>query len=102
MRNDVKNAQNSKEGVYVLASDLVNRKPHWYQLSGTNSICWLDRFKRWCIGPPRDYSCGLMSTSDVDDVLLPQEVTKWKYAKGKYDKNMHMEWVYTTDLHIGN
>ena len=102
LKNEVKNAQHLKEGVYSLASDLINRKPHWYQLSGTNSICWLDRFQRWCVGPLGDYSCGLMSTSDVDVVLLPQEVTKWKYPKGKKSEDMHVEWVYTTDLDIGN
>ena len=96
LKNDVKNAQSSKEGVYILESELVNRKPSWSQLSGTNSIWWLERSKQWSIGPTSnlgDYTCGLMSDADV--FLLPQEVTKWKY-------NKDMQWVGTTDLVIGN
>ena len=96
LKNDVKNAQNSKEGVYILESELVNRKPSWSQLSGMNAIWWLERPKQWSIGPTSnlgDYTCGLMSDAGV--FLLPHEVTKWKY-------NKDMKWVVTTDLDVGN
>ena len=90
LKNDVKNAQSSKEGVYILESELVNRKPSWSQLSGTNKIWWLDGAKQWCIATK---ASGFMSDTDV--FLLPQEVTKWKYYRD-------MQWVGTTDLVIGN
>ena len=90
LKNDVKNAQNSKEGVYILESELVNRKPSWSQLIGTNKIWWLEGSKQWSIATK---ASGFMSDTDV--FLLPQEVTKWKYYKD-------MQWVGTTDLVIGN
>ena len=66
LKNDAKNDQNSKEGVYILESELVNRKPSWSQLIGTNKIWWLDGAKQWCIATK---ASGFMSDTDV--FLLP-------------------------------
>ena len=76
---DAKKAQSSREGLYFLQTDPVNKKPCWFQENGGNAI-WNDGDGWWIIGPKKglgEDTCGIYSADDVED---PHQALTWNYS----------------------
>ena len=87
LHGDAKKAQPSKEGYYILQTDLVNERPCWgnypcwFQENGGNAI-WRTKDRFWNIGTKGDLrSNSLGDIISSDDVEDPFEARTWKYYK---------------------
>ena len=79
LHGDAKKAQPSKEGYYILQTDLVNERPCWFQENGENAI-WHRNSGIWYIG-----SKGDLRSNRVGDIYSshyvkdPFQVPTWRY-----------------------
>ena len=89
LNGQAKYAQSIRAGIYVLAPNLVNDKPHWLQDQGSNAIWHRKRYVGWRIGNLGSSLGGLYST---DDEPGPQEASTWNYYN--YDK----KWITSDDI----
>ena len=79
LHGDAKKDKASKEGIYILQTNLVNEKPHWLQENGGSAI-WADENVKWSIGYKINLGgipCGIYSPDNVEN---PLQALTWKYA----------------------
>ena len=81
LHGNAKKAQSSKEGYYILQTDLVNERPCWFQKNGGHAI-WHGKKGYWNIGTKGDLRSNtlgdIISFNDVED---PSKALTWKYYK---------------------
>ena len=87
MKGDAKYAQSTREGAYILTSNLINGKPHWIQNSKRNAIWYNIDFGVWNIGLLKNLGSiktGIVSLDSTNNTS-PIEATTWAYVKnGKW------------------
>ena len=91
LKGEAKVAQSSMAGIYVLGPDLVNRRLHWLQDPGSNSIWYDDKNENWMIGPKKNLRSSIGSIHSKNDVAGPQLATTWKYYDGE-------GWITSDDI----
>ena len=97
--DDVKALHPSKEGVYILAPDLVNGRRYWIQEKGKGqggNAVWCNDKKHWSIGPKENLGTRLVGIySDIPDEegFGPIEATNWKWLEKNSGK-----WIPTSDI----
>ena len=101
--NDVPFYHSGKEGVYILASELlqipaavslVNLKPYWIKENKEDAI-WFDpeSDSSWNIGAMKDVGTSTYNITSTDKTSMPFEVINWEYQKGR-------NWIPTTDIKV--
>ena len=78
LKGEAKVSQSSRAGIYVLGPALVNRRLHWRQDPGSNSI-WYDKNGYWIIGSQNDLGTITGGIHSNYDVAGPHVATTWKY-----------------------
>ena len=79
LKGEAKVTQSSRAGIYVLGPDLVNKRLHWLQDPGSNSIWYDDKNENWMIGSQNDLGTITGGIYSYNDVAGPQLATTWKY-----------------------
>ena len=94
LENDVSNYHDGKEGVYILASELVNSKPYWIKENQKFAL-WFDPESNssWNIGAMSDVGTSIYGIASMDHALMPFEAVNWEYQKGR-------NWIATTDVKV--
>ena len=94
LENDVSIYHDGKEGVYSLASELVNSKPYWIKENQKFAL-WFDPESNssWNIGAMSDVGTSIYGIASMDNALMPFEATNWEYQKGR-------NWIHTTDVKV--
>ena len=97
--NDVSIHHSGKEGVYNLASDLlqipsVQSKPCWIKEDQKHAI-WFDPESNssWNIGAMTNIGTSTYDISAIDCTSIPCEAVNWEYQKGR-------NWIHTTDVKV--
>ena len=84
LKGEAKVAQSSMAGIYVLGPDLVNRRLHWLQDPGSNSIWYDDKKGTWNIATQNDLGSDYAYIYSDNDVAGPQVATTWHYYDNKW------------------
>ena len=101
MENDVSFYHRSKEGIYILASELLQKpaqdvysKPYWIKENGKHAI-WFDPESNssWNIGAMQDVGTSIYGIASIDHASMPCEAINWEYQKGR-------KWIPTTDIKV--
>ena len=103
LENDVPIYHNGKEGIYILASELlqvpptdalVNSKPYWIKENRKHAI-WFDPESNssWNIGAMPDVGTSIYGIASMNHALMPFENVHWEYQKGR-------NWIPTTDVKV--
>ena len=103
LENDVQICHSGKEGVYILASELlqipaaaslVNSKPYWIKENKRDAI-WFDpeSDSSWNIGAMQDVGTSTYNIISTDKTSMPFEAINWEYQKGR-------KWIPTTDITV--
>ena len=101
--NDVPFYHSGKEGVYILASELLqipaaaslmNSKPYWIKENKKDAI-WFDPESdgSWNIGGMQDVGTSTYNITSMDKTSMPFEAINWEYQKGR-------NWIPTTDIKV--
>ena len=91
LKGEAKDAQSSREGIYILGPNLVNGKSHWLQNSGTNAIWYTKDKRHWHIADQVHLGNDRAGIFSSEELAGPQEATTWKYYNG--DK-----WIISDDI----
>ena len=88
LKEEAKEKQSIRAGIYSLGPSTVNGKSHWLQDSGTGAI-WYDKPQgNWNIGNQGSIGSDQASIFTDEDVAGPQEAKEWKYLNsGKWLKS---------------
>ena len=105
LENDLPTYHSGKEGVYILASELlqisaeipdalVNSKPYWIKENRKHAI-WLDPESNscWNIGAMPDVGTSIYGITSTDHTSMPCEAVNWEYQKGR-------NWIPTADVKV--
>ena len=82
LKGDAKYAQSTREGIYNLAPNPINGKPHWIQDTKRNAIWYNIDFGVWNIGLLKNLGSiktGIVSLDSTNNG--PFEASNWAYVK---------------------
>ena len=94
LKGAAKDAHSSREGTYIIGSNLVNGKAYWIQESKSQSnAIWCDnKYRNWNIARIKYLGSTTAALYSPDDTVGPFEATTWKYFKSG--------WIESTDISI--
>ena len=100
MENEVPNYHSGKEGVYILASELlqipgpaalINSRPYWIKENRDYAIWFHPEFNSWNIGAMPNAGTSTYGITSTGHSLssIPCEAVNWEYQYGR-------QWIQTT------
>ena len=91
LKHAAKDAQPTKEGIYILGPNKINGKHHWIQKGGSNAL-WYSPSGLWKIGPKDNLGEEIAGVKSSDGSAGPLEAKTWEYVSADY------KWIDGSDM----